>query len=532
MPGSRWLLATLILLTAVIAARVSALDLTRHLSQFHHTSWTMESGAPPDVWALAQSPDGYLWLGTGAGLFHFDGVRFEKLLLPAGQHLPSSNITALLADRSGDIWIGFVNGAIARLRAGNLQTFGGGSKDTVNQIAVDRAGTVWAAMRGFQQPGLRRFDGRRWTNAGADWGLPAGGAVSVLGASDGAVWVNVADRLYVLKPKTLRFVDTGVRLRRISCIAEAPGGEIWVSSDATGRPRLVAGPAGTSSRQISPPPASEPETGRMIVDHDGGLWGTYEVGGLYRAASHPLPGSRPERFSLNDGLSSDIARPVLEDREGNIWVGTNLGLDRFRATSIFTASFIPSTSRRGYYVAAAANGSVVATATNRIFTIASDGSAVSTSLGSSPTSMIVGANSSAWIGVGKDLLHLGRGGLAKVRLPGPSAEVVAIVKSPGGEICVSLVRVGIACRNGGVWSLSRFMFDASRAAPLQMVRASTGGLWLNYEDALGVIERGVLRRFSAVDGPRVGIIGIVADGPLGISSGATSASPDTTANAS
>lgn len=73
-----------------------------------------------DVTALAQTPDGYLWIGTQSGLSRFDGVRFDTSI---GTRLPSPAIHALFVDPAGDLWIGYLFGGVSRLHAGELTPF-------------------------------------------------------------------------------------------------------------------------------------------------------------------------------------------------------------------------------------------------------------------------------------------------------------------------------------------------------------------------------------------------------------------------
>ena len=80
---------------------------------FVHQAWTTREGAPPATIALAQAPDGYLWLGTGTGLYRFDGVTFSRYQPPPGKHLPSANITALKFTTGGALWVGFYDGGAA-----------------------------------------------------------------------------------------------------------------------------------------------------------------------------------------------------------------------------------------------------------------------------------------------------------------------------------------------------------------------------------------------------------------------------------
>src|SRR6476646_2002908 len=72
-----------------------------------HESWTFRDGAPESVQGLAQTADGYLWLGTPSGLFRFDGIRFELFSAGDGNLLPSTNVSTLFAPPTGGLWIGY-----------------------------------------------------------------------------------------------------------------------------------------------------------------------------------------------------------------------------------------------------------------------------------------------------------------------------------------------------------------------------------------------------------------------------------------
>ena len=105
-------LITLSILTALVSSSpVLALDPSLDISQFAHTAWTFRNGfLNGAVYAIAQTSDGYLWLGTQSGVVRFDGVRAAPLILPTGQELPSTAVGALLAARDGTLWIGTVDG--------------------------------------------------------------------------------------------------------------------------------------------------------------------------------------------------------------------------------------------------------------------------------------------------------------------------------------------------------------------------------------------------------------------------------------
>src|SRR3954471_10991616 len=96
-------------LLAFGAFPASALDPNQPLSQLHHTTWTAKDGLNGAVVTLAQTVDGYLWVGTSDGLFRFDGIIFERYKPEQGQ-LPSTAISTLLALADGSLWIGYVAG--------------------------------------------------------------------------------------------------------------------------------------------------------------------------------------------------------------------------------------------------------------------------------------------------------------------------------------------------------------------------------------------------------------------------------------
>src|SRR3984957_9768481 len=91
--------------------RVFALDPSLDISQYAHTAWRNSDGfakGAPQV--FAQTPDGYLWVGTDLGLLRFDGVRTTPWQPPAGMSLPDNRIRALLGARDGTLWIGTPRG--------------------------------------------------------------------------------------------------------------------------------------------------------------------------------------------------------------------------------------------------------------------------------------------------------------------------------------------------------------------------------------------------------------------------------------
>ena len=102
------------------------IDRDRSLDQLYHTGWTYIEGAPGEVSALAQTTDGYLWLGTATGLFRFDGIRFEPYKPQSGQAFPQRSVASLFALPDGGLWVGYWYGGASFIKNGTVIDYGKG----------------------------------------------------------------------------------------------------------------------------------------------------------------------------------------------------------------------------------------------------------------------------------------------------------------------------------------------------------------------------------------------------------------------
>jgi ligand-binding sensor domain-containing protein len=155
--------------------------------------WSAETGASPgDVFAITQDLDGYLWLGTPAGLVRFDGFRFVPWVNAAGTPVPGP-VLALAGARDGSVWVGAAS-AIFRVSGTTVRQYTAedGFQGGVTALIEDRRGTIWAGNR----RGLFRFAAGRWAPMDAADGLPAAEVFSLHEDQSGRLWVSTTNGVY------------------------------------------------------------------------------------------------------------------------------------------------------------------------------------------------------------------------------------------------------------------------------------------------------------------------------------------------
>ena len=322
--------AAALLLTAAITAAgptvVVAADLRDVLGGYTIASWTRKDGLPTThVRALAQDHEGYLWIGTDAGLLRFDGVQFVPWEVVHGVPLPNRPVRALFTSRDRSIWIGFAeDGGIARLQSnGRVQIFGeadglGVGREFLASFAEDLRGQIWVG----RSDGLYRFADDAWQRWTPGHGIGVGAVRSTYVDARGALVIGTDDGVF-------RGANDGEIFERIDdssnpvrSIAADRLNRIWATDARTGV-KLV----GDHHRA-----GEHPERGvggHIIADRDGLLW-VATIQGLWRLRPPLEFGTPPliEKATASTGLLADGLTCLLTDRDGNIWVGTSDGLNR------------------------------------------------------------------------------------------------------------------------------------------------------------------------------------------------------------
>jgi signal transduction histidine kinase/ligand-binding sensor domain-containing protein len=323
------------------AGTVVALDPHRRISQYAHTAWRSQDGVVRGF-PMTQTTDGYLWLGTSEGLFRFDGVRFVRFA-PKGLDIPSRGFTSLLGSRDGSLWIGTPT-SLSRLKDGKLQNYSDPSRRiSYAFILEDRTGIIWVT-RYHIPPGegpLCRVEGDKLHCFGEADGVP--NVRYGLGLTEDPVrnlWFGgpVLSRwrpgskgtTYMKYLETMKNAGDGV-----IDVAATRDGTIWATVDGIGpqmgvryfsggkwAPYIVPGFDGTKIRSHT-----------LFVDKDNSLWVATENDGIYR-----LHHGIAEHYGTADGLSGDSVTLFYEDHEGDLWVLTDGGMDKFRDTPVVTYS--------------------------------------------------------------------------------------------------------------------------------------------------------------------------------------------------
>ena len=293
-----------------------ALDSPRELTQFGHEVWLTENGLPQNtVHAIAQTTDGYIWIGTEEGLARFDGVKFTVFDKQNTPELKSNYIRSLLADRQGALWIGTAQGLV-RMLNGRFTLFtsdDGLPSETIQAVYEDREGNLWVATAA----GLGLLKSGGLTTFTTKERLISGSIQALFEDSNGALWIATPYGVGRIKDGkfTNYTVRDGLGSNSVRAIQQDRDGRLWFGS-------LGGLTSFDGSRFTTYTTRDGLPNDRIIsihADRDGGLLiGT--AGGLCH-----FSGGRFTGFNSREALSTSTILSLLEDREGNLWIGTESG---------------------------------------------------------------------------------------------------------------------------------------------------------------------------------------------------------------
>ncbi len=509
-------LVVCLFLALVCCSSSAAFDSDRTIVQFAHTTWGPKDGVPPPVTALAQTSDGFLWVGSPDGLYRFDGEVFERYQPQSGDPFPVSTVISLLALPDGDLWIGFSSGTISLLRNGHVMDYttrNGLPAGGIWSIAQGRDGTIWAATHA----GLARLEGSRWKEVGKDWNFPVGLVRTIYLDRQGTLWVSTEDTLVFLPAHAKRFQPTGIRVGQVSQIAQATNGKLWMAETT----RSVRPIPLSDKRQ--PPDETEVRVGSVnfLFDKNGALWITTVGDGLRRSRTPELLRGRigesstaVESFTTKEGLSNDLIRAILQDREGNIWVGTDNGLDRFRKTNFVPYAF-PFKLGSGNVWAAGDDGDLwIENVTPMVRVHEGHADPNHSVFFASAIAAYRNPAGAIWWFCPFAIYRYDVGSYTRIALPPsfpkPYTEgEIAMTEDGSGTLWLAAVE-GLFYRSKGEWQRLETASDFAKSPPVTAFTDWKGRAWFGNEGGtIIIVDHGEIQRvFSASDSP-VGSIGAI-----------------------
>ena len=310
-----------------------ALDTDKSLAQCRLDVWTTKDGLPPEaINAMAQTPDGYLWFATDAGLVRFDGVTFQIFNSRNTPGLARSGITSLMVTRQGQLWLGTDGAGFGPFENNKFTPFQTGIKDetwsVVRSMLEARDGSFW--IGGGGEHSLLHYKEGRFTKLSTDYQF----VQSLLEDRQGTVWAAAQFSGMLVRHANGAIVALGsaqgLPTQALSCIVLDSDNSLWIGTLGSGLCHYDKGKCTTYTTRDG---LSSNEIHALSFDYQGNLWIGTRIG-LDR-----MQGGRFSTFRKIDGLHDIGVSAIFEDREGNLWVGAGTGLNRFRNTRLTPISF-------------------------------------------------------------------------------------------------------------------------------------------------------------------------------------------------
>jgi ligand-binding sensor domain-containing protein len=267
-----------LLLGLVGITPLHALDPNKAFTQYTRTVWTQAQGLPQDsVKTIAQTPDGYLWMGTSEGLVRFDGYTFITYTKLQG-FVPSNGILSLTTGHEGTLWIGTSEG-LASYKDGKFRIYtaaDGVTTKSITSVVEDADGSVWMVALGSLS---------RYAN-GTGQAIPA---------------------------------EQLMPIRSVRVVYEDPEKRIWVA----GIGGIVKRVGNDFVPVLGPEQLGDTVITTILKTHSG-LWMSGGTGIARYRPGHPV-----QHYTTKDGLPNDLTLEMMEDHKGTLWVGTYGGVSRF-----------------------------------------------------------------------------------------------------------------------------------------------------------------------------------------------------------
>lgn len=490
---------------ALLAAPAPGSEDTRPLIPHVHTRWLVKDGAPPSIRGIAQTPDGWLWLASSAGLFRFDGVKFTQYRPPTGVELQGA-VDKLGVLDDGTLWVSPRFGGLLLVRGEVVEAFSGeqGLPPMVIEAVVrDGAGHILLGnSRGVFQLDARS---RRWHDIGERAALPKGSSIRhMLRDPRGSVWVLGNKGVFFRSPNTEAFERVADQ-QGDGRLHMAPDGSIW-ASDAHVKSIRRLWPRRKGDAPVTM--VGDMALNEFLFDRKGNIWFP-ELNGLMRQQREGKQASL-EAFSQRHGLSGRSSLAVFEDRENTIWVSTATGLDQFRPSRMRALS-LPSYTGEARPLAAGADDELWI---DHVYLKNADAPpqafAPASTLGTMTTVVYRSPQGEVWRADYDGLWRVQGLVSSRVRLPAPfdakrGPRIFSLAKDGSGGLWASFGPAGIWRLQDGTWTPHGGVLQLRDFAAISIAAGPDGTLWFASPlKQLAILRDGIVRRFDASNGLRIG----------------------------
>lgn len=300
------------------------------LNQYKRAEWGLDQGlSSGGIQALAQTRDGYLWIGTAEGLLRFDGVRFVPIL--TDQNQPLRHILGLTVDKDGILWVRAADTRIRQVQRDSISppvSLGNHLLAIVTMAAAQTTG-IYATDR--HKSVFRLIHNRVEALPIRSQSL----LISISEADDRRLWIGTDRGLLSWSAGSLRVAAGPDVDKKINCLLPDVDGHVWVGTDD--------GLAYWDGHQLIRRSFSNPEMQHLQVltimeDRDRNLWvGTSR--GLLRYNS-----AGAEWVPTRSAADRTPVTALMQDREGDIWFGNGSALERLETTPIMPVRLSDSSS--------------------------------------------------------------------------------------------------------------------------------------------------------------------------------------------
>ncbi|MRX06666.1 hypothetical protein GJ697_02320 [Pseudoduganella sp. FT25W] len=465
------------------------------------TGWSKKDGAPSSVFSMTQDSAGMIWFAASDGLYHFDGARFERTDQIDGHKLLSP--VTMCVDAFGDqLWVGYQYGGVSVFEHGAVRHYR--QAQGVPEVTIQHFGKMPGGMMWFSSgKGMHWLDGAMWRHAGAADGLPDGPTAAFNILPDGGMVVYFPDGLYQSAPNSHRFRRV-LQQEGVEGGELRPDGTLLINSQQHGM--QIFNPVTAAVAPFALHNGHLPMMG-YASDRRGALWVSVGNGiQLLDREQRPLKTFTPAQGLVGKGFGS-----MLDDREGNMWLATEAGINRVRETRL-TSIDLPV----GMDAPSVVAGNDGAIWVNNLFTqgnlrhptisIAADGTRSNTSMVRVSASYRQ-ADGSAWFAADRALWRWQGARAQSWNKPAAllDNDVQAMAMDTQGTLWLSIIRHGIYGFRDGDWRPRNGRDDLPRMTAVSLLADTKGSVWFGYtQNHLARLENDRIRQFGAEDGLAVG----------------------------